>query len=393
VFEEDHVQVAAALSRTADPGLAAAEAADAAGVELDGAVVGLAIVLVTPEHADGLASAAAAVEARLEPEVLLGAVAQGVIGPGEELESGPGVVVWCAHLGAGRAVPFRAWTLRPERGGIAVAGWPDTAPGQLSLVLADPFSFPMAEVARRIGQERPGQPMVGGLLTGGQGLSRLLLDGQIHEDGAVGVVLEDVPARTVVSQGCRPVGEPLTVTGVERNRIHELAGRPAIDVLRQLVEDVGEHDRELLDRGGLHIGLVVDEVRDDYDTGDFLIRGVVGVDPEASTITVGDIVALGQTVQFHLRDADSARRDLDARLEGLLPAAGGLLFTCNGRGQGLFGEPDHDVRRVGAQAGGPIAGAFCAGELGPVGPSSHLHGFTASIVLLDEEDPEGVTGV
>jgi small ligand-binding sensory domain FIST len=379
------VQVAAALSRTGDPGLAAAEAADAAGVELGGAVVGLAIVLVTPEHVEGLASAAAAVEARLEPEVLLGAVAQGIIGPDEELESGPGVVVWCAHLGTGRAVPFRAWTLRPEGGGIAVAGWPDTAPGQLTLVLADPFSFPMAEVARRVGGERPGQPMVGGLVTGGQGLSRLLLDGQIHEDGAVGVVLQEVPTRTIVSQGCRPVGEPLTVTGVEHNRIHELAGRPAIDVLRQLLEDVGERDRELLDRGGLHIGLVVDEVRDDYDTGDFLIRGVVGVDPEASTITVGDIVALGQTVQFHLRDADSARRDLDARLDGLLPAAGGLLFTCNGRGQGLFGEPDHDVRRVGAQAGGPIAGAFCAGELGPVGPRSHLHGFTASIVLLDQD--------
>jgi small ligand-binding sensory domain FIST len=378
------VQAAAALSRTDDPGLAAAEAADAAGADLAASVVGLAIVLVTPEHADGLASAAAAVEARLEPEVMIGAVAQGVIGPGEELETGPGVVVWCAHLGAGRAVPFRAWTLRPQRGGIAVAGWPDTEPGQLTLVLADPFSFPMAEVARRIGEERPGQPLVGGLVTGGQGRSRLLLDGQVHEDGAVGVVLQDVATRTVVSQGCRPVGEPLTVTGVEHNRIHELAGKPALEALRQLLEDVGERDRELLDRGGLHIGLVADEVRDDYDTGDFLIRAVVGVDPDEGTLTVGDIVRLGQTVQFHLRDAESARRDLDDRLEGLQPAAGGLLFTCNGRGQALFGEPDHDVRRVGAQVQGPIAGAFCAGELGPVGSRSHLHGFTASIALLDD---------
>jgi small ligand-binding sensory domain FIST len=387
------VQVAAALSRTDDPGLAAAEAADAAGVHLDEPVVGLAIVLVTPEHAEGLASAAAAVEARLEPEVMVGAVAQGVIGAGEELEAGPGVVVWCAHLGAGRAVPFRAWTLRPQRGGIAVAGWPDTSPGQLTLVLADPFTFPMAEVARRIGEERPGQPLVGGLLTGGQGKSRLLLDGQVHEDGAVGVVLQDVATRTVVSQGCRPVGEPLTVTGVEHNRIHELAGQPALEALRQLLEDVGERDRELLDRGGLHIGLVADEVRDDYDTGDFLIRAVVGVDPDAGTLTVGDIVRLGQTVQFHLRDADSARRDLDDRLEGLAPAAGGLLFTCNGRGQALFGEPDHDVRRVASQVRGPVAGAFCAGELGPVGSRSHLHGFTASIVLLGDDERDGAEGV
>jgi small ligand-binding sensory domain FIST len=385
------VHVAAAVSRTDDAGLAAAEAADAAGVALGDHVVGLAIVLVTPEHLDGLASAAAAVDARLEPEVLLGAVAQGVIGPGEEIEAGPGVVVWCAHLDVGRAVPFRAWTLRPERGGIAVAGWPDSAPGEMTLVLADPFSFPMAEVARRIGGERPGQPLVGGLLTAGQGASRLLLDGEVHEDGAVGVVLQDVATRSVVSQGCRPVGEPLTVTGAERNQIRSLAGRPAVEVLRQLLDEVGPRDRELLDRGGLHLGLVVDEVRDAYDTGDFLIRGVIGVDPDAGSLTVGDVVAPGQTVQFHLRDAESARQDLDRRLTGIAPAAGALLFTCNGRGQALFGEPDHDVRRVAASVGGPVAGAFCAGELGPVGRTSHLHGFTASVAVLGGS-ADGVTG-
>lgn len=380
------MRISAATSRTPEAGLAAAEAADAAGVALEAAAVDLAVVLTTPEHGDDLASVAAAVETRLEPEVLLGAVAEGVIGPDEEVEAGPAVVVWCGHLAGGRAVPFRAWTLRPETGGIAVAGWPDTHPGELTLVLADPFSFPMGEVARRMAEERPGQPISGGLVTAGQGHSRLLLDGRVHEDGAVGVVLQDVGARTVVSQGCRPVGEPLTVTAVDRNRILELAGAPATRRLRELLETVDEADRALLEHGGLQLGVVVDEVRDDYRPGDFLVRGVLSVEADAGAIVVGDLVRTGQTVQFQVRDADSARNDLAQRLEGTPPAAGGLLFTCNGRGQHLFGEPDHDLRRVTSALRGPVAGAFCAGELGPVGSASHLHGYTASIVALGPQE-------
>lgn len=376
------MRIAAAMSRTQEADLAAAEAADAAGAELSSASIDLAVVLVSADHAGELAAVAAAVEARLEPEVLLGAAAEGVLGPDEEVEAGPAVVVWCADLGEGRAVPFRAWALRPERGGIAVAGWPDTRPGELTVVLADPFSFPMADVARRLGDDRPGQPITGGLVTPGQGRSSLLLDGRVHEDGAVGVVLQDVATRTVVSQGCRPVGEPLTVTAVDRNRILELAGAPATERLRELVEAADPADRDLMERGGLQIGLVAEEVRDDYAPGDFLIRGVLGVDPDAGAITVGDLVATGQTVQFQVRDADSARADLDRRLQGIGAAQGGLLFTCNGRGQGLFGEPDHDLRQVSRALGGPVAGAFCAGELGPVGTTSHLHGFTASLVML-----------
>lgn len=385
------MRVAAAMSRTEQADLAAVEAADAAGARL-GRPVDLAMVLVSSEHGEQLAAVGAAVEARLEPEVLVGALAEGVLGPDEEVESGAAVVVWCADLGEGRAVPFRAWALRPERGGIAVAGWPDTRPGELTVVLADPFSFPMADVARRLGQDRPGQPIAGGLVTAGQGRSRLLLDGRVQEDGAVGVVLQDVDARTVVSQGCRPVGEPLTATAVDRNRILELAGAPATQRLQELLEQADPADRALMERGGLQVGLVVEEVRDDYRPGDFLIRGVLAVDPDAGTITVGDLVTPGQTVQFQVRDAASARHDLDRRLQGVGPAAGGLLFTCNGRGQGLFGEPDHDLQRVTAALGGPVAGAFCAGELGPVGATSHLHGFTASLVALGSPGPGPDTG-
>jgi small ligand-binding sensory domain FIST len=375
------VRSAAALSHTAEAGLAAAEAADAAAIDL-AAACELAVVFVGADQAEGLEAAGAAVEARLEPTVLLGAVAQGVIGPGKEVEAGPAVAVFAAHLGGIDPQPFRAWTMRSPDGGLAVAGWPDTRPGDLTLVLADPYTFPATEVAVRLGRERPHQPLVGGLLTGGPGRTALLLDGQVHTDGAVGAVLPDAPIRGIVSQGCRPVGAPLTVTAVEHDRILELGGAPAIRRLQELLATVEPADRERLQRGGLQIGLVVDEVRDDYAPGDFLVRGVRGIDPDRGAITITDLARVGQTVQFQVRDAEAADQDLTARLAEVGPAAGVLLFTCNGRGRALFGSPDHDVDAVERALAAPVAGAFCAGELGPVGAASYVHGFSASLAVL-----------
>lgn len=380
------MRTAAALSHAPEGDIAAAEAADAVGQQLD---VGcdLAVVFATPEHADDLAAIAAAIEARLEPEVIVGAVAQGVVGPREEIESGPGVSLWAADLPDGRPQPFRAWSVRTPEGGVAVAGWPDPDPDRVTLLLADPFSFPTSEVVARVGEQRPGHAILGGLVTGGENRTRLLLDDRVHEDGAVGVVLPAASLRTVVSHGCRPVGQPLTVTAAEHNRILALAGERATDRLQELVQEVEEHDRELLRTGGLHVGLVMDHQRERYVTGDFRIRGVLGVDPEAGAIAVGDLIEVGQVVQFQVRDGASASEDLHRRLAGLGPASGGLLFTCNGRGRRLFGVADHDVSVVTNELAGPVAGAFCAGEIGPVGDRSELHGFTASVLIFDEPEP------
>lgn len=393
------MRAAAALSRTTEAGVAAAEAADAAGARLDvkapGAPCDLAVVFVSAGHLDDLEDVAAAVEARLEPGVLVGAVAQGVIGPGEEVESGPGVSIWAAALDAGWVQPFRTWTMRPSGGGLAVAGWPDTMPGDVSIVLADPYSFPIAEVTERIGQERPGQPILGGQLSAGDGRSRFLLDGRVHDDGAVGVVLRDVEVDPVVSQGCRPIGEPFTVTQAVRDRVLELGGEPATGRLDRVLAELEDDDRALLGRGGLHLGVVVDDQQDRYETGDFLVRGVLGVEPESGAVTIGDVVPVGATIQFHVRDAASADADLLARLGGVGPANGALLFSCTGRGAGLFGDPDHDVRTVEAELGAEeaVAGAFCAGEIGPVGRRSYLHGFTASIAVFGATGGDGGTDI
>lgn len=375
------MHVAASLSRTPEGPLAAAEAADAVAAALDD-VCDLVVVFVRPEHAVDLEAIGLAVEARLEPGVLVGAVAQGVVGPGAEIETGPGVVVWGARLPGADLHPFRAWTVQSRDGRMAVAGWPDTGAADVVLVLADALSFPAAEVAVRLDERGDAATLTGGVVTGGAGASRFLLDGVVHDDGAVGVVLRGLDVAAAVSQGCRPVGEPLTVTGVDRNRILELGGVPAAARLQEVLASLDGEERDLLEHGGLQVGLVVDEVRDAYTTGDFLVRGVLAVDPERGSVTVGDLPRVGQTIQFQVRDAVTASSDLAATLAGFAPAAGTLLFTCTGRGRGLFGEPDHDVRAVEARLGGAVAGAFCAGELGPVGGRSHLHGYTASLLCF-----------
>ncbi|MCC5949018.1 MAG: FIST C-terminal domain-containing protein [Nitriliruptoraceae bacterium] len=382
------MQVGAGLSRTTDAAIAAAEAADQAAVALGAVSCDLAVVVVSGEHVGDLAAVAAAVEMRLEPSSLLGGAAQGVIGPDAELEAGPGVAVWAAHLDAGMAQPFRAWTVRASDGSLAVAGWPDTRPGDVTLVLADPLSFPVGPVLDRLGEQRPGQPVIGGLLTAGDGRSGFVLDDQVHEDGLVGVVLRDVAAHPLVSQGCRPVGDPLTVTRAVGDRLLELGGRSAMARLDELVLAVSDEDRGRLQRGGVHLGVVVDEQRDAYGTGDFLIRGVLGVDEEDGAMTVGDVIAPGRIVQFHVRDSASADADLAVRLDAAPPAAAALLFSCTGRGAGLFGRPDHDLGHVRDHVGSGVVGAFCAGEIGPVGARSYLHAFTASVLLFgDDPDP------
>ncbi|MBM3660017.1 MAG: hypothetical protein FJW95_11025, partial [Actinobacteria bacterium] len=214
------------------------------------------------------------------------------------------------------------------------------------------------------------------------GGNRLLVDGRIQAEGAAGVLVGGTPVHTVVSQGCRPVGEPFVITRGSRNFVEELGGRPALDRLRELADQVDDSERELLQRG-LQIGFVVDEHRTEFGRGDFLVRNVLGADRSSRAIAVSEQVEVGRTVQFHVRDAAAADEDL----RELLARASGeaaLVFTCNGRGRALFGEPDHDSGLI-AELLGPIptAGMFCAGELGPVGRRNALHAYTASLALFD----------
>ncbi|HVF32027.1 MAG TPA: FIST N-terminal domain-containing protein [Acidimicrobiales bacterium] len=371
---------AAALSEHPDPAVAIGEAAgQVLDVLGDGGRADLALLFVTGHHTDALGDATAVVRTLLHPGTTLGVTAVSVVGDAREVEESPAVSLW-----AGRFGPVHPLRLGP---GAGPATEPPFEPSALVL-LGDPFSHPVEETFAAVAERWPGLPIVGGLASAarGPGGNRLVLDGEIHAAGAVGAFLgPGLEVETVVSQGCRPIGQPYAVTAVEGNVLRELAGQPAMKRLLDLANDqLTPEEVATVNRGGLHIGRVIDERKVDFERGDFLVRNVVGANQTEGWVAIGDEVTLGDTVQYHLRDADAADDDLRALLTGRTADAA-LVFTCNGRGVHLFGAPHHDAAVVDEYLGRPAAaGMFCAGEFGPVGGRNFLHGFTASIAILRE---------
>jgi small ligand-binding sensory domain FIST len=381
---------ASALSEHPDPAEATGEVIGAVLEQL-GTEPDVAAVFASPQHRDTFGDMAAAISRMLRPGVLVGTTAVAVLGGSREVEDAPAIGLWAGRLAA-RPRPVRLDATRTASG-IALQGLSASTfePGDALLLLADPFSLPVDAIIDALAElEMPetsgtlSVPVVGGMASAANtpGGNRLVLDDEVMSSGGVGVVLPgSVATRTVVSQGCRPIGDPMIVTRAEGNLVMEIAGRPALDRLDDLVRAADADERSLL-ASGLQIGIAIDEHRATFERGDFLIRGVVGADRLQRALAVGDRVEVGTTVQFQVRDAVAADEDLRAMLADATGDAA-LVFTCNGRGQRLFGEPDHDARVVHDTLGSPaLAGMFCAGEFGPVGGRSFVHGFTASVLVF-----------
>jgi small ligand-binding sensory domain FIST len=339
--------------------------------------------------ADVAAALAAAQRTIGAPHSIGCSSSHGVIGGGHGIEDVSAVSVFVA---AGTELTVRSFHLEvmPTPESIAVVGVPPIEAGdQVTIVLADAYSFPVEGFVEQSAQSLGGLPMAGGLAVGGQGSgsTRLLIDDRVVDRGAVGLVLGGSAAiGAVVSQGCRPVGNPMTVTRCDGNVVLELAGRPALQRLEDLLRTLSPSD-QVLAGTGLQIGVVHDEYADHHEQGDFLIRSVVRVDSERRALVIADDVHVGQTVSFQLRDAEAASHDLHHTLarwsEGPAPA-GALIFSCNGRGERFFASSDHDATMVRDDLGGAeVAGYFSAGEIGPVAGRNQLHGFSASVVVFD----------
>jgi len=220
------------------------------------------------------------------------------------------------------------------------------------------------------------------------GENALLLNGDLWEEGVVGIrIAGPIRVETVVSQGCRPIGETLLITKAEGNMLHSLGGRNALEVTQEILETLRPEEQELIRKEGLFLGIVVNEYQPAFERGDFLVRSIRGADPNNGALAVGENVRAGQTIQFHIRDARTADEDLRLLMaraaEDETAPTGGLLFSCNGRGVRMFDLPNHDVRGVlEAIPETPLAGFFAAGELGPIGGKNFLHSHTASIAIF-----------
>ena len=325
----------------------------------------------------------------LEPAHLIGCGAGGVVGPGRELEEGPGAVVWAASL-PGASVATHAFRVS-SREDPSLEGLDADGLGETLIVLADPYSFATELLLAAVNEARPGLPVLGGLASAaGAGSAALFRDGDVLPEGAVGCSISGTPVLPCVSQGATPVGPEMTITAAEGNVISELASAPALERLRAAIGGL-EPEEQQLAADGLMLGIVIDENQPEYERGDFLVRPLIGANPEAGSIAVAEQVRVGQTVRMHVRDGASADEDLREALRtgvtalGSGKAAGALLFTCNGRGAHMFSVPDHDANAIGDALGAPVGGFFCAGEIGPVGGRNFLHGFTATMALFPSQ--------
>jgi small ligand-binding sensory domain FIST len=388
--------ISVGFSEEFDTVSAAAEAADRARAGLSGGC-DLCLVFASGPHLPMAKWLLSEVQERLEPRNLIGCGAGGTLAQGREIEEGPGVVVWAASLPGAEVSTMHLSAERDGEGfrllglpaALAGTGTEDAAgPGEAIIPLCDPFSFPSELLLEALERARPRAPVLGGLASASfAGGTVLLRDGDVHSDGAVAAVLSGVEVLPCVSQGAIPVGAEMAITAAEGNVIAELAGKPAMVRLGEVIAALPERERELAAAGVL-LGIVIDENRPSYERGDFLVRPIIGADRESGSLVTGERVRVGQTVRLHVRDAASADEDLrealraQAQALGDQGAAGALLFTCNGRGSNMFEVPDHDAAALEDSLGAPAAGFFCAGEIGPVGGRNFLHGFTATMAVF-----------
>lgn len=381
---------------TADAVAQLLDRAKAAGLDR----VDVALLFMSADHREEAEWVLDRVHATLSPDALIGCTGEGVIGGDVEIERSPGMSLLIGQFGGG---------VRASAAHVGQDEWANLLDDPLDLSehlgcgeetrlligLGDPWTTPVDGLLRRLDELK--LPMVGGMASAGRraGENRLFIHDKVVDEGFVGLTLSGaLSAETIVSQGCRPIGGAFVVTKAKQNVIEQLGGKPALEQLRATIEALPEAEKELL-RHGLFIGRAISEYRDSFGRGDFLIRNVMGIFQEQQSVAAADVVRVGQTVQFHVRDAATADEDLRemlaaAAVNGRQPdaqspaPAAALLFTCNGRGTRMFESPGHDVTatRAALGPGVPIAGFFAGGEIGPVAGTNFMHGHTASLALI-----------
>lgn len=335
---------------------------------------------------------------KLSVPVLIGCSGGGVIGTTvsgqtQELEAEPAISLTLAHLPGVKVQVFHIIAEElpdldsPPDAWLDLIGVPPSPTPQF-ILLSSSFSSGINDLLQGLDFAYPGSVIVGGQASGGGmgGRIALFCNDRLYRDGTVGIALSgNIVMETIVAQGCRPIGKPLQVTKADRNIILELDEQVPLIVLRDLIANLSEKEKTLAQHS-LFVGVAMDEFKLSLQQGDFLIRGILGVDPTAGAIAIGDRVRPGQRLQFHLRDAEASAEDLELLLQSYQhqrnsepSAVAALMFACLGRGEGLYGKPNFDselFRRYLQDI--PVGGFFCGGEIGPVGGRTFLHAYTSA---------------
>jgi len=363
--------------------------------QLTAARVSLGLVFMAPRFFPRAKSVLEILRVHAQIPLLAGCSSQGLIVGEKEVEKNAGLTLGLYTLPDAdlRAFHFTQEQVEEANG---PGYWPletDIEPGQTNgwLAFIDPFHLDSESWLKSWNEAYAPLPVLGGLASGDftDQLTQIYLNGEVFDEGGVAIsVGGGIRLAAVTAQGCTPIGDTWTLTKVEQNIIQEIGNRPAYEVLAETFNKLPPEEQKKA-RGNLFIGLVTNEYLDEFHRGDFLIRNLLGADARSGSIAVGALPRLGQTIQFQKRSAAAATEDMNelltrtrTQLAGMT-IYGGCLCCCNGRGQNLFGRPNHDAQMV-QQRLGPIglAGFFCNGEIGPVGERNFLHGYTASLALF-----------
>ncbi len=364
--------------------------------QLAGRDADLTVIFVSPHFRTQYRAIPQLLRDRMPVGMLLGCSGGGIIGGGREIEQKPAFSLTAAHLPGVDLQTIQTDTMNLPDPDTAPSVWhewlgvdPTTNPS--FIVLADPFSFRAEEFLAGMDFAYARSAKVGGLASGAQaqGGNALYLGDKIYNEGLIGVALSgNIQLDTIVAQGCRPIGQPMSITKCDQYQLLEVDGQPPLEKLEEMVDTLSEDDRKLL-RTSLFLGIEMNPMKEDPGQGDFLIRNLMGVDQETGSLSIGAPLREGQLVQFHLRDKVMSSEDLKVMLsryqnkDGWREAKGALLFSCLGRGEHLYGQPNHDSDMFKTKMGNiPLGGFFCNGEIGPVGQTTFLHGYTSSFGIF-----------
>ncbi|CCQ90826.1 conserved hypothetical protein [Nitrospina gracilis 3/211] len=356
----------------------------------------LTVMFVSPHFKDKLPQIPKLLREQLSIGTLLGCTGGGIIGGGQEVEQQHAFSLTCAHLPGVTIQEIQTDTMALPDPDTAPSVWREWlgVPAESNpqfILLADPFSFRGEEFLAGMDFAYPNSAKVGGLASGShfQGGNVMYIGDRMYNNGLIGVALSgNIQLDTIVAQGCRPIGQPMSITKCNEYLLEEVDNKPPIQVLEEMVETMSENDRKLM-QTSLFLGIEMDPLKDDPGQGDFLIRNLIGVDRESGALSIGAPLREGQLVQFHLRDKVMSDEDLNVMLSKYSKqgrgddACGALLFSCLGRGQYLYGEANHDCNVFKDKLGEiPLGGFFCNGEIGPVGQNTFLHGYTSSFGIF-----------
>jgi small ligand-binding sensory domain FIST len=351
------------------------------------------LVFVTPDYAEKANDFLELIRVYGHVPTIVGCSGTGLVGRAQEQEEGPGFSLMLVSVPGAKvsAFPFNGDMVEAAHGYDYWHRKTGLKPNDVKawLTFLNPHTLNAEMWLKQWNQAYPHIPIFGGHAGGFQGDPEawVFCDDRIAPGGVALALQGDIAVHSVVSQGCKPIGEPLTVTQADRNVLLTLGSRPAYEVLCEVYKELSDSEREQA-KGHLFAGIAVSEYLEDYKRGDFLVRNIIGADQKSGAVAINAVPRVGQTLQYQLRDSrmatDELKRLLIDKSSSILPPPfAGLLCTCHGRGRTLFGGPNHDASLINEFFPGlPVTGLFANVQLGPVGDRSFAHGYTASLALL-----------